>query len=122
MDNNILILTGSIITSVLVLAGVIWQTRARPEPLSQVVKTQQDEINRLTLRINQQQVQIDDLSSRLGTVTKLERDKSRLIAIAFLLTNQLRAAGLVPVQDIPEDLAGKPGDDGSGDATWPGRR
>lgn len=110
MDNNILILTGSIITSVLVLAGVIWQTRARPEPLSQVVKTQQEEINRLSKRITEQQTQIDELNSRLGTVTKLERDKSRILAGVFLLTNQLRAAGLAPVWELPEDVVQR-GDD-----------
>lgn len=111
VDNSLLILAGTVVASVLVLAGVIWQTRARPEPLSKVVKTQQDEITRLNARINAQQVQIDELNSRLGTVTSLERDKSRLTAGVFLLTNQVRAAGLTPVWDLPPDMADK-GDTG----------
>lgn len=106
MDSNY-ILAGSIISGVLVLAGVIWQTRSRPEPLSKVVKTQQDEIDRLNGRINAMQTQIDELNSRLATVTRLERDKSRLMAGVALLTNQVRAAGLSPVWELPPDIATK---------------
>lgn len=106
MDSN-LTLAGTIIASVLILAGVIWQTRSRPEPLSKVVETQQNEIVRLTVRINTMQTQIDDLNSRLGTVTQLERDKSRLTAGVFLLTNQLNAANLTPIWDLPPDMASK---------------
>jgi len=111
VDSNILLLAGTIISGVLVLAGVIWQTRSRPEPLSKVVKTQQDEIDRLNGRINQMQRQIDDLNSRLATVTRLERDKSRLMAGVALLTNQVRAAGMNPVWELPDDIANK-GDTG----------
>lgn len=110
MDNGLLILAGTVITSVLVLTGVIWQTRPRPEALSKVVKTQQDEIDRLNGRINTMQGQIDELNSRLGTVTRLERDKSRLMAGVALLTNQLVAAGLDPVWPLPSDMANKGGD------------
>ena len=111
VDSNVLILAGTIAAGVLALVGVIWQTRARPEPLSKVVKTQQDEITRLNVRINAQQVQIDDLNSRLQTVTQLERDKSQVTAGVFLLTNQLRANGIVPVWELPGHLADK-GDTG----------
>lgn len=111
MDSNVLILAGTIAASVIALVGVIWQTRSRPEPLSKVVKTQQDEIDRLNGRINQMQGQIDDLNNRLSTVTRLERDKSRLMAGVALLTNQVNAAGLTPVWELPDDIAGK-GDTG----------
>ena len=111
MDSNFLILAGTIAASVIALVVVIWQTRSLPEPPSKLVKTQQDEIDRLNSRINQMQGQIDDLNSRLATVTRLEREKSRLMGGASLLTNQLRAAGLVPVWDLPDDIANK-GDTG----------
>ncbi len=111
VDSNILLLAGTIISGVLVLAGVIWQTRSRPEPLSKVVASQEREITRLNTRLNEMQGQIDDLNSRLATVTRLERDKSRLMAGVSLLTNQLRAAGLSPVWDLPDDIAHK-GDTG----------
>lgn len=111
MDSSILILTGSVVSAVLVLAGVIWQTRARPEPLSKVVASQEREISRLNTRINEMQGQIDDLNNRLSTVTRLERDKSRLMAGVALLTNQLTAAGLTPVWELPDDIASK-GDTG----------
>lgn len=107
MDSNVLILAGTIAASVIALVGVIWQTRSRPEPLSKVVKTQQDEIERLNGRINQMQTQIDELNSRLATVTRLERDKSRLMAGVALLTNQVRAVGLLPVWEMPPDIASK---------------
>ena len=105
MDSN-MVLAGTIIAAVLALLGVIWQARPKPEPLSETVRALQTENVRLNARINEQQTQIDDLSSRLGTVTKLERDKSRLMAGVFLLTNQLRAADLTPVWEITDDLAG----------------
>ena len=110
MDSNI-VLAGSIIAGVLALIGIIWQTRARPEPLSQVVKTQQEEIERMGRQLIAQQAQINDLNSRLGTVTQLERDKSQLTAGVFLLANQLRANGLTPVWELPSHLADK-GDTG----------
>lgn len=111
VDSNILLLAGTIISGVLVLAGVIWQTRSRPEPLSKVVASQEREITRLNVRLNEQQRQIDDLNSRLATVTRLERDKSRLMAGVALLTNQVRAAGMSPVWELPDDIANK-GDTG----------
>ena len=111
MDSNVLILAGTIAASVIALVGVIWQTRSRPEPLSKVVASQEREITRLNTRLNEQQRQIDDLNSRLATVTRLERDKSRLMAGVALLANQVRAAGLAPVWELPDDIANK-GDTG----------
>lgn len=105
MDSSVYVVAGSVIVGLLALIGVIWQTRARPEPLSQVVKAQQGEIDRLVKQVTSQQAQIDDLNARLGSVTRLERDKSRLTAGVFLLTNQLVAAGLAPVWVLPDDIA-----------------
>lgn len=113
MDSNY-VLAGTIISGVLILAGVIWQTRARPEPLSNVVKTQQSEIDRLNGRIANMQIQIDDLNQRLGTVTRLENEKSRLIGGVTWLSAQIVAMGGVPAWTVPDDIIGTNAKDATG--------
>ena len=55
------------------------------------------------------QTQIDDLNQRLGTVTRLEQEKSQLLAGNALLTNQLVANRLVPVWSLSDNIAPRSG-------------
>lgn len=99
MTPELWLAVGTIVAAILGLGGVMYTTRSRPEPLSATVKAQADEIARLRQRVS-------DLENKLGTVAKLEQDKSRLLAIVSLLGTQVRAAGLTPIADVPADMAG----------------
>lgn len=118
MNPELWIAVGTIVTAIMGLGGVVYSTRPRPEPLSTVVKELQDEIDRREKthhaekarqdeRITELEAQVADLQSRLATVTQLEKDKSQLMAGIALLSNQIIAARMTPVWELPEDMAPK---------------
>jgi hypothetical protein len=118
MTPELWLAVGTIVAAIVGLGGVMYSTRTRPEPLSQVVSQLQDELDRretshnrekavMEQRVLSLEAQVAELQSRLSTVTQLEKDKSQLMAGIALLSNQIIGARMTPIWELPEEMAPK---------------